>query len=335
MVTQTTNYSFGKPDVNNPNDQDIWGGELNANLDSQDTLFLTAITYPNGAAKTTGFTATVNKSSKNLYPCDATAGAFAATLPAASAAGIGSEVSFKKTDATANAITVTAAGADTIDTAATAMLSHQNDILRLISNGSNKWYVASTASANVFTGDSGTGGTTGLVPAPAAGSAAQRLMLGAGGVFANQTCIQMASVETGAYATGTTTIPLDDTIPQSTEGDQYMSLAFTPKLTTSTLRIWVQAFLGNGTGGTTLVGALFNGSSNAIAAGAIYNANNGFVFPLQFMHKYAPGAITPITFTFRAGGQNGGISTWFNGATGARLFGGVFASSLTIGEFIE
>lgn len=38
MPTQTTNFSFDKPLVNDPIDEDLWGGLLNDNWDSADTI---------------------------------------------------------------------------------------------------------------------------------------------------------------------------------------------------------------------------------------------------------------------------------------------------------
>jgi hypothetical protein len=38
MPTFTTNYNFNKPLVNNATDADLWGGQLNTNFDSLDTL---------------------------------------------------------------------------------------------------------------------------------------------------------------------------------------------------------------------------------------------------------------------------------------------------------
>lgn len=38
MPTQTTNFSFDKPLVNDPIDEDLWGGQLNGNWDSIDTI---------------------------------------------------------------------------------------------------------------------------------------------------------------------------------------------------------------------------------------------------------------------------------------------------------
>jgi hypothetical protein len=85
--------------------------------------------------KTTGFTAAATCAK---YLCDATGGAFAATLPAA--AGCKATLTFKKSDASANAITVTPA-AGTIDGAATYALSTQYSTVILASDGTN-WFIA-------------------------------------------------------------------------------------------------------------------------------------------------------------------------------------------------
>lgn len=139
MPTFTTNYALQKPLVNNATDQDLWGGELNDDLDNIDTLLRAGITIATQSSQTTGFTATVSISVRYLYPCNGTGGAFAATLPAASASGNGSTVFFKKTDSSVNAITITAAGADTIDGTATYAISNQYDVLGLVSNGVDAW----------------------------------------------------------------------------------------------------------------------------------------------------------------------------------------------------
>jgi len=41
MPNSTTNYSFNKPLVNNATDADLWGGFLNTNWDSADSIFNT------------------------------------------------------------------------------------------------------------------------------------------------------------------------------------------------------------------------------------------------------------------------------------------------------
>lgn len=147
---------------------------------------------------------------------------------------------------------------------------------------------------------------------------------------------QVVNTETGAVATGTTTIPNDDTIPQNTEGDQYMSLAITPKNAGSTLIIdvvWTGSNGGVGTGNL-IAAALFQDSTaNALAAmqnGADASGSPCLIF---FRHKMTAGGTSATTFKVRAGANVAGTTT-FNGVAGGRLLGGVMASSITITEIL-
>ena len=65
--------------------------------------------------------------------CDATAGAFALTIPLAANID-GRVLIIKKIDSTANAITVTRAGSDLIDGATTKLLSSQYDSISIVSD---------------------------------------------------------------------------------------------------------------------------------------------------------------------------------------------------------
>lgn len=73
---------------------------------------------------------------------DATTAAFTVTLPAAS--NIGELVHIKKTDSSANAVTISRAGADTIEGATTVSLANQYNSRTLVSNGTATWYVIAT-----------------------------------------------------------------------------------------------------------------------------------------------------------------------------------------------
>lgn len=182
MPNLTTNYSLYKPLVADPIDEDLWGEQLNDDMDDIDTLLRAGITTATQSSQTTGFTANASISIKYLYPCDAAGGAFAPLLPTAAAAGNGATVFFQKTDATSNAITITRAGSDTIDGALTYSITNQYGVGGLVSDGVTKWTKIASADA-VFTGDSGSGGTSGLVPAPAAGDAALNKFLKANGLW--------------------------------------------------------------------------------------------------------------------------------------------------------
>lgn len=148
--------------------------------------------------------------------------------------------------------------------------------------------------------------------------------------------LQVVEIQDGAVATGTTTIPNDDTIPQNTEGDEYMTLAITPKSASSRLRIDVVAALANSsTSLSTMAGALFRDSiADALAAFETTKPSTaGVRGPISFSHDMASPGASATTFKMRAGLAVAGTTT-FNGTAGGRIFGGVMASSIIITEYL-
>jgi hypothetical protein len=151
------------------------------------------------------------------------------------------------------------------------------------------------------------------------------------GVALPGTIQQIVNTETGAVATGTTTVPLDDTIPQITEGDQYMSLAITPTNSTSALQIDV-VWIGSQSTSNHCVVALFQDSTaNALAATPIAPVSSAEAMVVSFRHKMTAGTTSSTTLKVRAGDAQAGTVT-FNGTSTARLLGGAIASSITITE---
>lgn len=143
--------------------------------------------------------------------------------------------------------------------------------------------------------------------------------------------LQVVNTQTGAVDTGTTQMPLDDTIPQNTEGDEYMTLAITPKSATNKLKIEIVVHvMRNNTG--TICGALFQDSTaSAIAAGWSDTHDALYATRIVFTHYMTAGTVLETTFKFRAG-PSGAATVTFNGNNGSRIFGGVMASSITITE---
>jgi len=136
MPTYTSYFNLAKPTVNDPVDADQWGTLLNNDIDSIDGL-LRGVT----SAKSASFTVQTTEFGQ-IYLCNATSAAIIATLPSAATAGNGFKVAFKKTDSSANAVTLTPNGADTIDGAATYALTTQYSSVVVVSNGS-VWSVIS------------------------------------------------------------------------------------------------------------------------------------------------------------------------------------------------
>jgi hypothetical protein len=144
---------------------------------------------------------------------------------------------------------------------------------------------------------------------------------------------QIVRFQTGLLASGTGLIPEDNTIPQNTEGDEYMSLQIAPLKTTSKLEINTIAYISNSVANPR-IGALFQDSTvNALVSGSHYDNTNSAMTPITLNHFMNSGTTSATTFKFRAGG---GVAstTYFNGLSGGQLFGGTFGSSITIKEYL-
>lgn len=144
--------------------------------------------------------------------------------------------------------------------------------------------------------------------------------------------VQIRQTQTGAVNTGVTALPLDDSIPQNTEGDEYMTLTIVPTSATNVLLIDV-VWLGAHTTNAQVGAALFQDATAGALAGGWGGKDSGTSTPAEvvFSHKMVAGTTSVTTFKVRAGGLVGATTT-FNGFGGARRFGGVAASSITITE---
>lgn len=146
--------------------------------------------------------------------------------------------------------------------------------------------------------------------------------------------VQIVQTSTGTYASGTTTVPNDNTIPQNTEGDQYLTLSITPTSTSNKIMV---SFVGHT--GSTGVGylnvALYRDSvANALAAVASYQltSSGSSVVPLNFIETAT--STSAVTYKIRIGCSVAG-TTYINGGGGASaILGGVCATTLIITEYI-
>lgn len=144
--------------------------------------------------------------------------------------------------------------------------------------------------------------------------------------------VQEKYSSTGAMATGSTAIPWDNTIPQITEGDQYMTLAITPTSAINKLVTEAQGVFAI-SAADTVVMALFNTdvhATNAMASVA-ENGHGNTPVPLHITNSRIAGVATATTERVRAGNISG-LTITFNGSGGAALFNGTFNSYIRIIE---
>lgn len=144
--------------------------------------------------------------------------------------------------------------------------------------------------------------------------------------------IQRVSTATGAYATGTTLLPFDDTIPQNTEGDQYMSLAITPQSASNILVIYVFMEYDSSTNSNPSMALFQDSTAGALTAGGAPAVGAGIMCAATMTWVMAAGTTSATTFKVRAGIPTSG-SFYFNGASGARIYGGVSNSGIMITEY--
>lgn len=206
---------------------------------------------------------------------------------------------------------------------------------KLVSDGTNNVYSTETwavpgSAGNVLRSDGTnwiagkavlTTDVTGILPVANGGT----------GVASSKPIIQRVYTQTAAVATGTTLIPADDTIPQSGEGDQYMTLAITPTNASNILRIDIQVLASHSVLSTTTTALFQDSTANALAATTVTQAGASYVINYNFSYIMVAGTTSATTFKVRCGGASAGTFT-FNGQAGARLFGGVANSFISITE---
>lgn len=132
-------------------------------------------------------------------------------------------------------------------------------------------------------------------------------------------------------ATGITAIPNDNTIPQNTEGTQFMSATITPRSALNLLEISHLGFYSTGSVGREALALFQDTTANALATAAISTARVIDAEPAMLQYTMSAGTTSATTFKIREGSSSGGTVT-FNGEDGAAYYGGTLTSTLTIKE---
>lgn len=146
--------------------------------------------------------------------------------------------------------------------------------------------------------------------------------------------LQIVESLSSAAATGTTVMPQDDTIPQITEGDEYMTVAFTPLNAASKLLIEAEGIFASSAGGAFGTVALFqDAGADAIAVTTGILGAAGQASPFRISLLVTSGSLSARTYRLRIGPESAGTIT-FNGQAGARLFGTLNKSFMRVTEFL-
>lgn len=141
-------------------------------------------------------------------------------------------------------------------------------------------------------------------------------------------------VKTGGAADSTaTTIPADNTIPQITEGKEYVTQAITPTSATSLIHIYFAGFVAIGSAGTTTVALFQDAVANALQATAVTPSGTGNN-PAQLVIDFwvSAASTTARTYRIRFGPSAG--TGYMNQTSTNTLFGAAALSFLKVEEII-
>jgi hypothetical protein len=304
----TTWLNLEKPEVGA--DANLWGGHLNSDLDIIDSVFTGTTTRP--------ISSQILSSTKYL---DVTTTSKAMMLAMSSiSAGATRTLTVQDADGTVALIADVAAST----TGFTSMIAAST--VGMVDTTSVQTLTNKTLTAPLLTGilAASTGVTT---------TAASNNTTLATTAYADRVGIQQIQTTiTGAVSTGSTLIPYDNTIPQSTEGDQYMSLSITPKSATSKLVISVVASCSSNQADNIIMALFQDSTANALAATVVNLLQPGGMINPSFVHEMTSGTTSATTFKVRIGQSVGGSLITFNGTLAGRLMGGIMSSSIVIME---
>lgn len=140
MSSLTPNFDLILPGVNDPSDQDLWGGYLNSNFETIDTVMKNNqdLAGGNTSSETTDFNVT-SADQNTTFLVDCSAGNVIASLADVTTLPNGFRVGFKKIDSSSNTLTLEPSGSQTIDDAANYVLSGQYDY-QAIEGNTVEWY---------------------------------------------------------------------------------------------------------------------------------------------------------------------------------------------------
>lgn len=141
--------------------------------------------------------------------------------------------------------------------------------------------------------------------------------------------IQMVTTNFTTYTNTSSTIPFDDSIPQNTEGAELITLSITPTSATNILVLDATLSMFNNSGSFRAACFFQDSTSDALyTAGATIDAGLGGFIAMHY--TMTAGTTSSTTFKIRYGSNTG--TTYINGNSSTRLFGGTQGTWFTITE---
>lgn len=145
--------------------------------------------------------------------------------------------------------------------------------------------------------------------------------------------INSVFAESATYTASSATIPMDDTIPQNTEGVEILTGTITPSSSGSKIRVRVVVPIASPTGQGVTVALFRDSVANALCAAAGSEGISPGPEAIPIDYEYSPASVSAITLKVRVGSSGGG-DFGVNGdrAPGGRIYGGVSRATMIIEE---
>lgn len=170
--------------------------------------------------------------------------------------------------------------------------------------------------------------------APAVGDATKgvKVKTDSSGFEYGPTLVQIATASSAIVDNTATAIPYDATIPQITEGKEYLTVTITPKKLGNLLRIRFNCFVGNSGANRTSIALFEDAGANALQAVSTTTLSATDVSSLYIDYAMSILSLAATTFRIRFGPSAG--TGYINQSGSIALFGAA-ANSIFIVEEIE
>jgi hypothetical protein len=142
--------------------------------------------------------------------------------------------------------------------------------------------------------------------------------------------VQFKYVSTGSFFSCNTVTPLDDSVPQQSEGNEILTLAITP--TNANNYLYIKFVTATTVSTATGIVAIFQDAGADALASAFMNSPTNSCRSTSITYAKIAGTTSSTTFKVRIGPTTSTVGV--NGFTGGRLFGGVNSTVLSITEVL-
>lgn len=145
------------------------------------------------------------------------------------------------------------------------------------------------------------------------------------------TLLQVQRSLLNTAASTTAVIPIDNTKPQITEGVEYTTIAFTPKSTSSTIKITLRGNFSKDTNEYATIALFKDSTANALASAPTYIASGRIAYT-ELVYYEANTTLTARTYRMRWGAS--GNTAYINMLSSGFILDSTMTSGIEVEEFI-